>query len=62
LDFDNLAPSGELTCKLKALTSMPDNRPGQDKQCLSRHFFLRGHRLGARAKNPLFDQFVSRIN
>jgi len=31
LDFDNLAPSGELSCKLKALTSMP----GQDKQCLS---------------------------
>jgi len=35
LDFDNLAPSGELSCKLKALTSMPHDRAGQDKQRLS---------------------------
>jgi len=44
--------SGELSCKLKAPTSMPDDRPGEDKQCLSPTLFPRAHRLGARAKNP----------
>jgi len=35
-----LAPSGELSYKHRAPTSMPDDRPGQDKQCLSQTLFL----------------------
>jgi len=30
---------------------MPDDKPGQDKQCLSLTLFSRGHHLVARAKN-----------
>jgi len=62
LDFDNLAPFGELSCKLRVPTSMPDDRPGQDKQCLSPTLFSRGHRLGTRAKNPLLTGFATKIN
>jgi len=40
LDFDNLAPSGELSCKLEALTSMLEDRTGQDKQRLSPTLFF----------------------